>query len=117
MYVPRRWAGSGWNQVLNAMSVRYTNQLFIEAREIIHYKEILIASWSLPASHAADYQELVGKARENLTTIAGRVTFGRIHPAAGALLRLTRKRWTVLWFLFWFAYLVWMIIGTAADKH
>jgi hypothetical protein len=117
MHMPRRWAGTGWNQVLNAMSLRYTNRLFMETREILHDKEMLIASWSLPASHAASYQELVAKARENLTTIIGRVTFGRIHSPAGGFFRLTRRRWTGLWFLFWIAYLVWMVIRAATEQH
>jgi hypothetical protein len=99
------------------MGVRYTNKLFMDAREILHDKELSIMSWSLPASHAAEYQVLVAKAREDQTTILGRVTFGRIHSAASGLLALTRKRWALLWFIFWFAYLVWVIIGSAGDRH
>ena len=117
IHMPRPWSGSGWNQVLNAMGVRYTNKLFMHDCEILHDKELSIMSWSLPASHAAEYQVLVAKARENQTTILGRVTFGRIHSAASGFLALTRKRWALLWFLFWFAYLVWMILASAADQH
>ena len=117
IHMPRSWAGSGWNQVLNAMGVRYTNKLFMDAREILHDKELSIMSWSLPASHAAEYQVLVAKAREDQTTILGRVTFGRIHSAASGFLALTRKRWALLWFIFWFAYLVWVIIGSAGHRH
>jgi hypothetical protein len=113
MHMPRRWAGAGWNQVLNAWSVRYTNKLFIEAREVLLYKEMLIQGWSLPASHADEYQALVAKAHENLTTIAARVTLGRIHSAVGGFFALSRNWRLVLWFLFMFMYLAWMIIQDA----
>jgi hypothetical protein len=117
IHMPRAWAGSGWNQVLNARSIRYTNKLFIDDREILHDRELSIMSWSLPASHAAEYQGLVAKARENQTTILGRVTFGRIHSAASGLLALTRKRWALFWFIFWFGYLLWTIFHAAAGQH
>jgi transglutaminase-like putative cysteine protease len=117
MHMPREWAGTGWHQVLNAMNVRYTNELIIATREVRHEKEMLISNWSLPASQANAYQELVVKARENLTTILGRVTLGRIHSAAGGAFGLNRKRWAAFWIVFWIGYLAWVIFRTATAQH
>jgi transglutaminase-like putative cysteine protease len=117
VHMPRRWTGSGWNQVLNAMNVRYSNDLVLETREICQKKEIVIANWSLPASQAAAYQELVAKARENLTTIAGRVTLGRIYSPGNWPFGLGGKLWAALVMAFSLGLLIWFAIRTAAEQH
>jgi len=108
--MPRRWAGAGWREVMSPTNLRYTNELVIGKREIYHAKEMLIANWLLPAAQADAYQELVGKARTNLTTILGRVTLGRVHATVGGLFGFSRKqRITALWLIVWIGWLIWLM--------
>lgn len=117
--MPRPWGGTGWNQVLNAMSVRFVSNLVIQAREVCLEKEMLIGSWSLPASEAASYQSLVAKSRENVATIIARVTLGRVHSPGAGPFAFTPKRWawTALWFLVWITYLVFTTLLSSAPPH
>jgi hypothetical protein len=82
MHMPRSWHGAGWNEVLSPTSLRYANELVMSEQVIHQTKEILVSDWTLPASQAAAYQELVDKARTNLTIIFARTLFGYIYILA-----------------------------------
>jgi hypothetical protein len=106
MHMPRSWRGAGWNDVLSPTSLRYSNELSMEEQEIRQAKEILVSDWTLPASQAAAYQELVGKTRANVTTIYARNFFGRVYPAsAGGFAFSHRQLFRWLWLSLWGGYL------------
>jgi transglutaminase-like putative cysteine protease len=116
MLMPRRWSGNGWTKSSTAVGMRYTNLLAISAREICLERELSISHWSIPPSEADSYQALVGASRENVVTIMGRVTFGRIGPAAGRLSALKRRPMTLLWLLFWGLYSLWFLYKLVTDN-
>jgi len=115
MLMPRRWSGNGWNKILTAVGMRYSNLLVITAREIQLDRELVIGTWSLPPSEADSYQALVAAARENLVTIFGYINFGRICPAAGRISALKRKPLRLLWLVFWALYFLWFIFRLATE--
>jgi hypothetical protein len=117
MLMPQRWSGKGWNSLLTAVGVRYVNNFVIATREVHLDREIVISNWSLPASQADAYQALVAKARENLVTIMGRVTFGRVRPAVGGIFSLNRMSLRKVLLLFWALYFLWFIFKAATDKN
>jgi len=113
MIMPRRWSGKGWNSVLNAAGIRYSNALIISKREVRLERELLISDWSLPASQAGAYQELVAKVRENWVTIFGRVVLGRIGPAAGGFFTLTQQPLRKMVLLIWVIWFLWFLFKAA----
>ena len=114
MHMPRPWPGAGWNDVLSPPGVRYTNELAMTEQQIHHSKELLISAWTLPALHAEAYQELVAKARTNVTTIFARTFLGRIYPAGGGPLGLTPRQWfRWLWFAIWGGYMAYVLLRQA----
>jgi transglutaminase-like putative cysteine protease len=115
MLMPRRWSGKGWSSVLNAAGIRYSNELNITTREVHVKRELLISGWSLPASQAGAYQELVAKARENWVIIWGRVALGRIGPATGGFSALVQQPVRAILLLFWLLYFLWFIVKAATE--
>jgi hypothetical protein len=114
IHMPRAWRGGGWNEVLNPTNLRFSNELVIGERMLVLTKEILISEWSLPASEASAYQELVTKMRTNVTTVFARTIFGRIFPVAGGPLGLTGRQWFRLgWVIFWVGYLAYIALKSS----
>lgn len=120
LLMPQQWSGNGWNHVSNAAGIHYSNK-FIVARSVVHLqREMSISQWSLPASEAGSYQDLVAKASENLVTLFGRIAFGRVRPAAGGLLNLlslNRNPLRKIWLLLWSLYVLWFIFNSILDKN
>jgi len=113
MVMPRRWYGKGWNSVMNAAGIRYSNALIIAKREVRLERELLISRWCLPAAEAGAYQELVAKVRENWVTIFGRVGLGRIGPAAGGLFALMQQPLRAIPLLIWVIWFLWFLFKAA----
>jgi Domain of Unknown Function with PDB structure (DUF3857) len=111
IHMPRAWRGSGWNEVLNPTNLRVSNELAITEQTLILTKEILISAWTMPASEASAYQELVTKLRTNVTTVFASTFLGRIFPATGGPLGLTRRQWFRLgWVVLWAGYLLYVAL-------
>jgi transglutaminase-like putative cysteine protease len=113
MVMPRRWYGKGWNSVMNAAGIRYSNALIIAKREVRLERELLISRWCLPAAEAGAYQELVAKVRDNWVTIFGRVGLGRIGPAAGGLFALMQQPLRAIPLLIWVIWFLWFLFKAA----
>jgi hypothetical protein len=115
MHMPRPWHGAGWNEVVNPTSLRYKNELVMPEQEIDQTKEILISGWTLPGSEASAYQELVSRARTNVTTTFARTFLGRLYPASSGRLSLSRRQWfRWLWFALWAGYLAYVFFRPAS---
>jgi hypothetical protein len=114
--MPRAWRGGGWNEVLNPTNPRFSSELAIAEQTLVLRKEILISEWTLPASEASAYQELVTKIRTNVTTIFASSLFARIFPATGGPLGLTRRQWFRLgWVVLWVGYLVYVALKPSSN--
>lgn len=81
--MPRKWKGSGWQHELETPGLSYVDRLSINGKTISNSKELVIAEWSLQASQATAYNDVVKKLRENLLTVPARERFGKIGPIAG----------------------------------
>ena len=116
IHMPRAWHGGGWNEVLNPTNLRFSNELVIAERTLILTKEILISEWTLPATEASAYQELVTKLRTNVTTVFASPLLGRIFPATGGPLGLIRRQWFRLWWVvLWVGYLVYVALKPSSN--
>jgi hypothetical protein len=78
--MPCRWRGKGWRQAERAPGLNYLNQLSINGGEILHTKELMIDSWSIPAASAVEYAQIVGKLRENRISLFAAERLGLIRP-------------------------------------
>ena len=120
MLMPRQWSGKGWDRLWTAAGVQYSNK-FVVARSVIHlHREMLVSNWSLPASEASSYQELVAKARENVVTIIGRTAFGGIRPAARGVFNISalkRRPLTAIWLSIWTLYFLWFAFKAVFENN
>jgi hypothetical protein len=113
--MPRSWNGVGWNDALNLSGVRYTNELGMSEQTIHHTKELLISEWTLPASQAGGYQELVSKMRTNVTIIFAHTFLGRLYPGRGGPLGLSQRQWLRwVWFALWGGYMAYIFFRPSA---
>jgi hypothetical protein len=79
--MPCRWSGRGSDREYRAQGMTYKTQFTVRDRIIRSAKELTITVWSLPASEAEAYRQVVNQIHQGSLMLKARELFGRTRPA------------------------------------
>lgn len=78
--MPCKWSGAGWSDDQQTTGLSYVDRLTMDGNTIGHLKELSVGNWSIPASAASSYNEIVLKLRQNDLYVRARERRGKIRP-------------------------------------
>lgn len=106
--MPVKWNG-GWALRFEASHLGLINRLTFDGRNAIHYRELVIGAWSMPAGEVRSYNDMAARLQENVLALSGRQLLGKMRPhigTKGMLILGVQAVWYIVWGAFLLSFIV-----------